>query len=132
MALQASFFKKDFHFNFEARTSRGLMENKTSWFIKLSNDDEPEKFGLGECGPLPGLSPDAIPDFEKVLAAIIQRIDKEVFDKSSFLEILFKIVPAHLPSVIFGLETAWLDLMHGGKKIIYENGFLHGTSIPIN
>jgi o-succinylbenzoate synthase len=132
MALQASFFKKIFHFNFDARTSRGLMENKTSWFIKLSDGSEPEKFGLGECGPLPGLSPDANPDFEKVLTAIMQKVNKEGFDKSSFHETLFEIVPAHLPAIIFGLETAWLDLMHGSKKIIYENGFLNGTSIPIN
>jgi o-succinylbenzoate synthase len=132
MALQASFFKKVFQFNFNARTSRGLMENKTSWFIKLFDDSDPQKFGLGECGPLPGLSPDATSDFEKVLAAIVQKINKEVFDKSSFQEALFEIVPAHLPSIIFGFETAWLDLIHGGKKIIFENGFLNGASIPIN
>ncbi|MDL5050942.1 hypothetical protein QQ054_33625 [Oscillatoria amoena NRMC-F 0135] len=62
MTLQAGISKKVFHFNFDARTSRGRMKDKTSWFIKLFDERDPGRFGIGECGPLPGLSPEATPD----------------------------------------------------------------------
>ena len=67
MALQASYQKKTFQFNFKARTSRGLMREKTSWFIKVWDDTAPHIIGIGECGPLPGLSIDDKPDFEQTL-----------------------------------------------------------------
>lgn len=46
------------NFKFEAGTSRGVMTTKDSWFVKLYDNNNPERFGIGECGPLPGLSPD--------------------------------------------------------------------------
>lgn len=151
MALQASYFKKVFRFNFEARTSRGLMENKTSWFIKLWDDANPERYGIGECGPLPGLSIDATPDFENVLTEVIRKIScsegigtlqqiKEYSAKNfgaanGGLPIALpfaKEIPPHFPTLTFGIETACLDLIHGGKRIIFKNDFLKGKPIPIN
>src|SRR5258705_7057172 len=74
MPLQASFTKKVFQFNFKARTSRGLMRDKTSWFIKVWDDSDPSVKCIGECGPLPDLSIDARPDFEEVLQTVINNI----------------------------------------------------------
>ena len=43
-----------------------------------------------------------------------------------------KIVSRDFPAIRFGMETAWLDLQHGGKRIIFYNDFLSGKPIPIN
>ncbi len=138
MALQAEYFKKVFRFNFSAKTSRGPMEDKISWFIKLWDDINPERFGLGECGPLPGLSLDDTPDFENVLSSVIQRLCElkrhttfQQFGASTFQR-LKETIPLHFPSITFGVETAYLDLLQGGKRIIFRNDFLKGKAIPIN
>jgi o-succinylbenzoate synthase len=128
MGLQASFQKKIFHFNFEARTSRGRMKDKTSWFIKVWDNHKPGILGLGECGPLPGLSPDDGPDFENALHETLGKLssyDGHVRDVSH-------IVPSGFPAIRFGLETALLDLSNGGTRKIFSNSFLTGTPLPIN
>jgi O-succinylbenzoate synthase len=131
MALQASYVKKTFHFGFEARTSRGLMKDKISWFIKIRDQSNPAVVGLGECGPLPGLSIDDRSDFEEVLAKCTEEISQGNIATFSD-DWLNKIVPPEFPSIRFGLETALLDLSHGGKRTIFENEFITGRPIPIN
>lgn len=131
MPLKASYFKKIFQFNFKARTSRGLMRDKTSWFIRLWDERDAAVSGLGECGPLPGLSIDARPDFEERLAEIIGRFNEAGFSTPSH-EAILKIIPPEFPSVIFGFETAIHDLANGGKRVIFRNSFLEGHRIPIN
>lgn len=131
MSLRASYFKKVFTFNFKARTSRGLMKDKTSWFVKIWNKNSPQVFGIGECGPLPGLSIDANPDFEAQLSRFIEAFNTARIEPPG-LENIPVIIPGVFPSIVFGFETALLDLLHGGKRIIYKNAFLEGSSIPIN
>ena len=138
MQLRASFFKKVFEFNFQARTSRGEMKDKVSWFIKLWDDRSPMIFGIGECGPLPGLSIDARDDFEVILAKVVRDINefkswKDQKDSGpSIMKALVDMIPIDYPAIRFGVETAWLDLQHGGNRIIFHNDFLSGKSIPIN
>jgi o-succinylbenzoate synthase len=129
MALQFSFFKKVFRFNFKARTSRGLMPDKTSWFIKAFHDDNPNIVGLGECGPLPGLSLDARPDFELILENVLGKLSGR---ETLSLDEIYEFIPSGFASITFGLETALLDLMNGGNRIIYKNDFISGKAIPIN
>jgi len=129
MALQASYFQKVFKFNFKARTSRGLMKDKTSWFVKLWDDQNPSVFGIGESGPLPGLSIDAKPELEEVLKKCIEKIPSLT---SSDISALKEIIPQEYPSLLFAFETALLDLKHGGKRVIYSNRFIQGDRIPIN
>jgi O-succinylbenzoate synthase len=131
MPLRARYFKKVFQFNFKARTSRGLMNDKTSWFIKLWDDLYPGIYGMGECGPLPGLSIDFRPDFEDQLVKVINDLNALNLTQNDLQKILSHI-PADFPSILFGMETAVLDLVHGGKKVIYENSFIQGNPIPIN
>jgi o-succinylbenzoate synthase len=133
MALQAAYYKKIFQFNFKARTSRGLMKDKTSWFIKLWDDRNPSVYGWGECGPLPGLSPEAQPDFEMHLQQALTRV-QEIPPPPGKLpsEQINNIVTGRSSSIIFAIETAWLDLMHGGVQIIFPNDFSKGRHIPIN
>ncbi len=128
MRIQASYSKKVFHFNFDARTSRGKMKDKTSWIIKVMDQDNSSVIGLGECGPLPGLSPDDRPDFEETLSECLTKLPED----SLSLHSLRDIVPSGFPSIRFGLETAFLDLANGGERKIYDNSFITGTPIPIN
>lgn len=132
MGLQASYFKRTFKFGFDARTSRGPMKDKTSWFIKVWSDNNPGTVGIGECGPLPGLSIDAVPDFEDYLASVVGKVMTFETQDNGVLHRLDDIVSQRFPSIIFGLETALLDLANGGKHIIYFNDFIKGAPIPIN
>ncbi len=132
MALRASVTKKVFEFNFTARTSRGRMKNRVSWFVRLWNDANPDVFGLGECAPLPGLSIDDKPDYEEVLNGVVARVDKLNLSGNTLLQDAAGIVPAGFPSILFGLETALLDLKNGGKRVIFENSFSASKPIPIN
>ncbi|HYG19693.1 MAG TPA: o-succinylbenzoate synthase [Ohtaekwangia sp.] len=129
MALRGNDVKKTFRFGFDARTSRGRMHDKTSWFIRLWHDNDPTIVGIGECGPLPGLSPDAQPGFEAVLSTVLQEINERQFSPGDEVS---ELVPAGFPSITFGLETALLDLRHGGRRIIFDNPFVTGNPLPIN
>lgn len=131
MALRATWFKKVFTFNFNARTSRGLMKDKTSWFIRLEDSDSPGIAGFGECGPLPGLSPDYKDDFENVLASVLGTINDSLLKPDSYNTSLKHVEP-DFPSIMFGLETALMDLQHGGKRLIFQNDFVNGQAIDIN
>ncbi|HEY5918195.1 MAG TPA: o-succinylbenzoate synthase, partial [Chryseolinea sp.] len=131
MRLKATYTKKTFHFNFDARTSRGQMKDKTSWFINVWDERDQTVVGIGECGPLPGLSIDHRPDFEEKLSTALDRL--EHFTSTDIGEIqLSEIVPQAFPSITFGLETALRDLAHGGKRKIFDNQFNNGMRIPIN
>ncbi len=131
MPLRASFFKRFFQFNFKARTSRGLMKDKISWMIKIEDSQNPGIFGMGECGPLPGLSIDDRPDFEEVLNGMIDEFNSSDVTGVD-AKIIKKFIKPGFPSITFGLETSLLDFQNGGKRIIYKNGFLQGQPIPIN
>lgn len=132
MPISASFYKKVFRFNFKARTSRGLMKDKTSWFIKLTYTNDNSFFGIGECSPLPGLSLEAGPDYEEKLSTVIDRINASAWEGKGSSNEIENFVGPGLPSITFGLETALRDLQNGGKRVIYNNGFIQGKPISIN
>lgn len=127
MALQADYFSKNFQFNFKARTSRGLMQNKTSWFIRIRDSSGVQ--GIGEAGPLAGLSIDHVPDFERHVAATVKAFnDARITDVNNDLDF----IPQMFPSIRFAFETALLDVTTGGKKHLFQNSFLKGDPIAIN
>ncbi|HTE28786.1 MAG TPA: o-succinylbenzoate synthase [Chryseolinea sp.] len=132
MGLKITYTKHTFQFAFDARTSRGLMTDKTSWMLNVWDEQYPDERGIGECGPLPGLSVDAAPDFETRLDAIVNDIMLSGFSAIDVEEQLPCFVPASFPSIRFGLETALLDLSNGGTRVIYSNDFIAGKPIPIN
>ena len=112
-------------FKSEAGTSRGVLRQRNSWLLKVTDPEKPGVEGYGECGPLPGLSVDDIPDFEAQLVSVCELfndLDLEVFPFNLSI-ILEQLIPEHLPSLRFGLETALLDYMNGGKRILYKNSF---------
>jgi O-succinylbenzoate synthase len=133
MNLIATCKELSFDFRFEAGTSRGVLHAKKSLFVLLSHKEKPGIIGIGECGPLPGLSPDysenLLPVFEKELSKI--RFDN-MGEAVSFQQLINQI-SADFPSLRFGFETALIDLMNGGKRILFESDFTKGQkAIPIN
>ncbi|MDY5090333.1 MAG: o-succinylbenzoate synthase, partial [Prevotella sp.] len=58
------------HFKQPAGTSRGVYTTRQSWFITITSPDAPDRKGMGECAPLPDLSCDAIPEYERILTSI--------------------------------------------------------------
>ena len=48
-------FKHVLSFNTPSGTSRGVLNQKTSWFIVVKNE---KKIGIGECSLIEGMSPD--------------------------------------------------------------------------
>lgn len=107
------------------------MKDKTSWFVKLYDDREPTRAGWGECGPLPGLSIDHVPDFESVLAGVTTQINDSSLGQSDTAAIL-RLIPEGFPSIVFCIETALLDLVNGGRRVVFETGFIKGEPIAIN
>ncbi|WP_221390969.1 o-succinylbenzoate synthase [Dyadobacter sp. NIV53] len=125
MPLQIVFKPHLLQFKTEAGTSRGVLTQKTSWILKITDSEQPGVVGYGECGPLPGLSIDDIPDFKEQLTSVCElfnSLDLEVYPFNLAI-ILEQLVPEHLPSVRFGIEMALLDFMSGGRRVLYKNPF---------
>lgn len=134
MPIRASVKKITFRFRFQAKTSRGTMREKNSWFIILWDDHDPQVKGIGECAPLPGLSMDDHLNYDRLLAEMLNCIEgREISalaaDVHGFVQ---RNIPQGFPSIIFGLETAILDLLNGGRRVIFENSFIKGQPVPIN
>ena len=122
-------------FRFEAGTSRGTFTEKETWFIKAFIQNGSQAFGLGEASPLKGLSEDYSADYQEVLSNSLKHIEAlEVpEEQTEILDFLAENIPAHLPSIRFGLETALLDLIIGGTHKLFDTDFYQGSyRIPIN
>lgn len=123
--MKASFTHLKLHFKNPAGTSRGVMQTKNSWILKLQEENVT---GTGEISIIEGLSSDFldIENFEKKIQDFCERIVKgQLPINDSFLE--------NNPAIKFGYETALLDLQNGGNSIIFNNEFTKGEKkIPIN
>ncbi len=135
MPLHAEVQKKVLQFKFDARTSRGAMQQHVVYYLKIWDTVEPEIIGVGECAPLPGLSPEYGPDNESWLIVWVNNFNNKHFEKED-LRLPELVNDYHLtqwPSVRFGLETAMLDLQNKGQKILFSNYFSRSEAgIPIN
>jgi len=122
---KANYKKYLLHFRQPSGTSRGVLTEKTTWFIKIWDDSNPALMGLGECSILKGLSIDDMENYENVLSDVCKNIEAYLEDLSGKL--------SAFPSIIFGIETALLDLKNAGKRILFPSAFTDGfEGIPIN
>ena len=87
-------------FKQRAGTSRGTYTERKVWYVTLSDDNDPEHKGVGECAPLPKLSCDDLPDeeYEKLLMSFANETATNGFINYDPLK--------PYPSILFGLETA--------------------------
>ncbi len=123
--VSASYKKYTLRFRKPAGTSRGPLRTKTVFFIRLTDRRRPDRVGLGECAPWPGLSLDDRPDFEEQLADVCVRLNRGSSPAEREL--------ADFPALTFGLEMAWRDWEQGGARQLFDNDFsLRRKPIPIH
>lgn len=119
--MEATFKKYTLNFKQASGTSRGVYTTRDSWFIFLSDGINT---GIGECAPLPDLSMES----PKRMSSKLLQVCDEIGFYTKFPQDL-----REWPSIVFGLETALLDLKNGGKQILFPSEFTSGNAgIPIN
>lgn len=121
--LSATYHRHRLIFRHPAGTSRGVLHHRDSFFLLLRDTLNPETTGIGECGVIPGLSPDDRPGFEERIISLCDEINQTSSVNTSGLE--------NWPSIRFALETALFDLTGGGQRILFESQFTSGEK-PIN
>ncbi len=135
MALTLTCRPYTLQFKFDAGTSRGVLTSKTTWIMEVRDSVRPGTCGLGEAGPLKGLSPDDLPDLPGRLGQLeadFNNLGLEA-DDLDLEAVLDALISGNLPAVRFGLESALLDLLNGGKRVYFDNGFVRGEqAIPMN
>lgn len=123
--MKASYGRYNLNFIKPGGTSRGVLHQKETFFIKLWNESEPEIFGIGEAAIFRGLSADDFPEYELKLKEVCENINDYLPDTLHQLKTF--------PSIVFGLETAFADLLNSGKRRIFNNEFSFGKQgIRIN
>src|SRR5690606_15791246 len=116
-----------FEFKRPSGTSRGVLTHKDSWFITLEKEG---RTGIGECSIIPGLSPDfdTMEQYEQLVHDTLRSVENGSVHAGNCSAYL-----APFPSVLFGVEMAFLDLENGGNQVYFDNAFSRGEQqIPIN
>jgi o-succinylbenzoate synthase len=120
--MKATYQKYILQFKRPSGTSRGVMNEKETWFIIL---EEKGKKGIGECGILRGLSADDRPDYEDKLQWTCTNIH---LGKDTLWEALLE-----FPSIQFGVEMAFQSLASETPFLLFPSAFTQGTkSMDIN
>lgn len=116
---------KTLHFKQPAGTSRGVYTMRKSYYIHLTDTERPGVEGVGECATLPDLSCDALPNYEQTLRAVCDNF-------CQLGRIPYDMLRPY-PSMLFGLETALLQLSNGGSTALFDTPFARGEEgITIN
>ena len=135
MPLKVDIIPHSLNFKFDARTSRGAMQEHQVYYLKLYDTHHKEIFGLGECAPLPGLSPEYSLQFGKTLMNLVIHLNQELqrITLEDLNSVIYKEDYIFFPSLVFALETAALDFKTGAKRLLFQNDFTRARKgIPIN
>ncbi len=123
--LKASYQHHPLIFKKAAGTSRGILHQKDSWFIYLTDSDDPDRYGIGEVSIIPGLSIDPMEAVESELKLICQQINSYAAWTKQRGNLF--------PAIRFGLEMALSDLYSGGNRVFSNTDFTAGKAgISIN
>lgn len=109
-------------FKHPAGTSRGILKEKPTFFIKVFDESAPERFGIGECSVFPGLSPEANGSYGYKLIELLANMGLGIETDLS-----------RHSSILFGLEQALRDFAGGCRHLYFPSDFTKGIgSIEIN
>lgn len=123
--LKTSVHKHTLNFKRPSGTSRGVLTDKDSWIVEIWEKNNPSVKGIGEISIIKSLSP----EWNEEYPAFIEETLEQIND----LDFPFLTSLTAYPSLRFGLESAYRDLMNGGQQIYYPNKFSRGEdSILIN
>lgn len=100
-----------------AGTSRGVLLEKPTYFLKVWDENSPEIFGIGEAAVFPGLSPEANATYEYKLAELLANV---ALGRPTDL--------SNHSSICFGFEQAIRDFASGGKGLYFPSDFTQGKS----
>lgn len=121
--ISLRFHPHELQFHFEAGTSRGVLTKKKSYFVELSDG---VRCGIGEAGPLFGLSPEFSEDCSAAFEKAVSPFQGQALP--SDISEWVNEIPFEQPSFRFALETAYHDLAKP-----FKNDFAQGQkSLPIN
>jgi o-succinylbenzoate synthase len=115
-----SYSKYRLQFCKPAKTSRDTLTERLIFILKASSNNLPDISGIGECAPIYGLSVEPAAEIESMVQAAIDGLNQRTIQKPSDIS---------SPAIRFAVESAWLDLIHGGKRLIVNQ---KNNSIPIN
>ena len=119
--MKATYSKYILNFKRPGGTSRGVLNTKETFFLKITENGQT---GTGECGIFRGLSYDDVPEYEEKLHWLCENIN---VDRDVLKEEL-----KYFPSIWFGFEQAILNLEHG-DDLYFPSDFTAGKSfIKIN
>ena len=125
MSLTIQIEPRTLHFKFPAGTSRGVYHERRIWLLHFSDSTRPAFHGIGECAPLFDLSPDYDEAYEARLREVCREVER--MGRIDF-ESLRK-----FPSILFGLETAFLQAEAKGAYALFDTPFSKGkVGLPIN
>lgn len=120
--MRLSFAPYLLHFKEPAGTSRGVMTEKPTFLIKVYDENEPEKYGIGEAAVFPGLSPEADGNYVWKLTELLANV---AIGRQTDL--------TRHSSIQFGLEQALLDYANGCRGVYFPSAFTQGEkTIEIN
>ncbi|MDE5790114.1 MAG: o-succinylbenzoate synthase [Muribaculaceae bacterium] len=109
-------------FKSPAGTSRGIMTNKLTAFLRIFDENDPSHYGIGEAGIFPGLSPEADDRYFYKMAELVTNVKLGMPTDLT-----------HFPSIQAGFEQAILDFSSGCRGIYFDSPFVRGEgSIEIN
>ncbi|MDE7412225.1 MAG: o-succinylbenzoate synthase [Muribaculaceae bacterium] len=109
-------------FKTPAGTSRGVLTEKITAYLRIFDENDPSIYGIGEAAIFPGLSPEADDRYFYKMVELVTNVKLGIpTDLSRF------------PSIQVGFEQALLDFSNGGKGIYFPSSFTSGeNSIEIN
>ncbi len=120
--MKAHYKKHILKFKRPGGTSRGVLKEKETWFIFLTDG---QKKGVGECGLFRGLSADDRPDYEDQLKDLCDRINHNEHVTVKSLQIF--------PSIQMGYEMALMSLQSEDPFKLFPSTFTQGREkISIN
>ncbi|MDR1343784.1 MAG: o-succinylbenzoate synthase, partial [Tannerellaceae bacterium] len=109
------------NFRLPSATSRGVYTVRDVWYVTVLSGN---RWGVGECAPLKGLSCDDMPDYANILTSVCRQTENNGYVNIEALRLY--------PSILFGLETAFRHLETGSFRL-WDTPFSRGeTGIHIN
>lgn len=105
-----------------AGTSRGILTEKITAFLRIFDENNPSIYGIGEAAVFPGLSPEADERYFYKMVELVTNVKLGLpTDLSCF------------PSIQAGFEQAIRDFSSGGNGIYFDSPFTKGKDwIDIN
>ena len=119
--LEITVVERMLQFKKPAGTSRGMLTEKPSFFVVARDLEEDGRIGIGECSLIPGLSPESAPR---------ARLELKKLAASGTLDP--KAMSLQYPALKFAAETALIDLLNEGDRILFPGPFTQGQPVPIN